>query len=112
MTDEKPRTQRQNRALHLLFGILADQLNEAGLDMKKTLRKDVEIPWTASNIKEFLWRPVMTAQLGKKSTTEMTTKDIDRVFETLTRHLGQKFSIELDFPSIESLSMRQRTKEK
>jgi glutamyl-tRNA synthetase len=29
------RTQRQNKALHLLFGMLADELNDSGLDMKK-----------------------------------------------------------------------------
>lgn len=100
---EKQRTLTQNRALHLLFTQLAQELNDAGLDMKKTLKPEIEIPWNGNTVKEYLWRPIMSAQLNKKSTTEMTTKDIDEVFNTLTRHLGEKFGIEIDFPSVESL---------
>ena len=41
----------------------------------------------------------MKAQLGKKSTTELNTKDIDLVFNTLARHLSEKLGIVIDFPS-------------
>lgn len=105
--EEKQRTARQNKALHLYFQHLADELNDAGLDMKKTLKPSVEIPWTATTIKDFLWRPVMKAQLGKTSTTQMTTKDIDRVYDTLNRHLSEKFGLTISFPSIESVMIAQ-----
>ena len=100
---EKPRTNQQNRALHLMFRTLADTLNEAGMDMKRTLKPDVDISWSGDLVKEYLWRPIQKAQLRKESTTALTTKEIDQVFETLTRHLGQKLGIEIEFPSIESL---------
>lgn len=102
------RTERQNRALHLLFKVLAQELNLAGLDMRKTLKPDVEIPWTPANVKEFIWRPIQFAQLGKESTTELTTADIDKVFDTLVRHLGQKFGMSLEFPSIETIMFKKR----
>lgn len=108
--NEKQRTSQQNRALHLLFTHLAEELNDAGFDMRKTLKPGVEIPWSGKTIKEYLWRPIMKAQLGKESTTEMTTKDIDRVFETINRHLGEKFGLHVDFPSVESIMMDLRTK--
>ena len=99
--EDKQRTLKQNKALHLMFEHLAESLNDAGLDMKKTLKPEVEIPWSKETIKEYIWKPIMKAQLGKKSTTEMTTKDIDKVFNTIVRHLGQKFGIEIEFPSMD-----------
>ena len=74
-TKEKQRTDQQNRALHLYFTQLAKILNEAGLDMRKVLKPSINIPWTAKSIKENLWRPIMKIQLGKDSTTELTTKE-------------------------------------
>jgi len=96
------RTITQNKALHLYFAHLASELNEAGLDMKKTLRPTIDIPWSGKTIKEFIWKPMMKAQLGIDSTTELTTKDIDSVFDTITRHIGDKFGLYVEFPSIET----------
>jgi hypothetical protein len=49
-----------------------------------------------------MWKPVMKIQLGKKSTTDLTTQEIDEVFETINRYLGEKFGIHVKFPSIDS----------
>lgn len=106
MGEQTKRTNQQNRAIHVLFQLLADTLNEAGYDMKRTLKHDVEIPWNATTAKEYLWRPIQQAQLGKKSTTELTTKEIDAVFETLNRHLASRFGLHVPFPSIEFLIER------
>lgn len=97
------RTTRQNRAIHLLFDMLAKELNENGLDMRRTLKPSIDIPWTGESVKEYLWRPVQQAQVNKKSTTELTTREIDEVFDTINRHLGTKFGIYVPFPSIETL---------
>jgi len=66
-------------------------------------RKD-HIPWNKDSVKTFLWKPIMKLQLGKKSTTEMTSGDIDKVFDTLNRHLSQ-FGISEPFPSIETIML-------
>lgn len=97
------RTLSQNAALHVYFKLVADKLNEAGLDMRKVLKPTVEIPWSPKAVKEYMWRPIMTAQLGKRSTTEMTTVDIDFVFDTINRHLGEKFGIHEPFPSLDTI---------
>jgi hypothetical protein len=81
--------------------MLSDELNNAGLDLIHTLRHDVAIPWNPSLVKELLWKKVQKAQLGKRSTTKLTTKEIDIVFETLNRHLGEKLGVHVDFPSEE-----------
>lgn len=101
---ETPRTISQNRALHLWFQLVAETLNEAGLDMRKVLKPQIDIPWTKQSVKEYLWRPIQKAMLLKDSTTELTTKDLDKVVEVLNRHLGQKLEIETPpFPSIQDI---------
>ena len=97
----KQRTLRQNRALHTYFGLLADELNTAGLDMKKVLKPHIDIPWSTETIKEFIWKPIQLAQLRKGSTTELTTKEIDLVFDTINRFIGDRFGLHIAFPSIE-----------
>jgi hypothetical protein len=104
MTDQ-PRTETQNRSLHLYFTHLAEALNEAGLDMRKILKPSIDIPWTPSSIKEFLWRPIMKAQLGIESTKDLTTKDIDKIYDTINRHLSEKFGLTVEFPSLETLAI-------
>ena len=65
----KQRTLTQNRCLHLFCEWLAETLNDAGKDMRSTLRHDVEIPWTRESVKEHLWRPIQKAMTEKHSTT-------------------------------------------
>jgi len=107
MTEAKQRTPSQNRALHLLFSELAQELTNAGLDMRKTLKPSIDIPWSGATVKEYLWKPVMKAQLNKESTTEMTTKEIDQVFDTINLHLSTKFGISVQFPSIDELMLKE-----
>lgn len=97
---DKKRTNLQNRALHIYFQMLANALNDSGLDMKKVLKPEVDIPWNKDTVKNYLWRPIQKAQIGKESTTELTTKEIDLIFNTLNRHIA-KFGIHEPFPSIE-----------
>lgn len=108
MTEEKPRTQQQNRALHLYFGLIAKALNEAGLDMKKVLKPGVEIPWSAQSVKDFMWVPIQKAQLRKEHTHELNSTEIDVIYDTLNRHLSEKFGISEPFPSIAEIINKQR----
>ena len=95
------RTLQQNKALHVLFQLLANELNDNGLDMRRTLKPGIDIPWSGNSVKEWLWKPVQKAQLNKDSTTKLTTVEIDKVFDTLVRHLGEQFGVQINFPSIE-----------
>lgn len=101
----KQRTAQQNRALHLYFGMVAETLNDAGLDIRAVLKPNVEIPWSPGTVKEYLWRPIQKILLQKESTKELTTTEIDRVFDVLNAHLA-KFGVHEPFPSIEELMNR------
>ena len=98
------RTTKQNRALHKYFELLADCLNDAGLDMKVVLKPSIQIDWTKDRVKEYLWRPIQEAYINETSTTKLETKDLNKIWLFLDRHLKEKFGkfAELpDFPSIE-----------
>ena len=97
----KTRTSQQNRAMHLYFDHLADELNLAGMDMKKVIQ--VDIPWTPYNIKEFLWRPIQRSMFGKISTTKLSTKDIDKIYDTINRVISERTGVHVAFPSVEEL---------
>jgi hypothetical protein len=98
----KTRTNPQNRSLHLFCELLAKELNEAGLDMKKVLKPNVDIPWNKTTVKEYIWRPIQKALTTKESTTDIDTKEPSEIWEIINRHLGEKFGIEVPrFPSEE-----------
>lgn len=102
------RTPAQNRALHKYFTMLADEMNAAGLDQRAVLKPEIDIPWTTESVKEQIWRPLQKIQLGKDSTTELSTTDIDKILDTITKHLGEKFGLTVEFPSIEALMNKER----
>ena len=102
----KQRTIQQNRAMHKYFQLVADRLNDAGLDMRIVLKPEVEIPWAPASVKEYLWRPIQRLMLQKESTTMLTTRDIDRVYETLNRFLAEKHGVSEPWPSFDDLLER------
>lgn len=94
--DDAPKNRRtltQNRALHLWLTMLADYLNDSGLDMKRTLKHDVEIPWTTTSAKNFLWRPIQKIMISKESTAAADTSEYNNVYLTLSRYLMQKHGL-------------------
>lgn len=97
------RTDQQNKALHLWFSLLATALNDAGYDMKKTIRQEIDIPWTAYSVKEYLWRPIQKEYLHKQSTTQLNTKNIDAIYDIVNRVIGERTGVYVEFPNIESL---------
>ena len=107
----KPYTDSQRKALHLYCELLAQSLNNAGLDMKKTLKEEIEIPWTKDLVKEHIWRPVQVAMTGIDSTTKLETVNCSEIYEVLNRHTAQKLGVSVAWPSIEELKNRSLAKE-
>ncbi len=103
--NDKPRTNQQNKALHLYFTLACQELTGAGLDIKKVV---ADIPWTPYNFKEYIWRPIQIAMTGKQSTTQLTTKEIDLIWEAVNRTMAE-MGLHVDFPSIDSIINQQRT---
>ena len=94
----KQRTNQQNAALHKYLSMLATELNDAGLDMKKTLRPEIDIPWTCDLAKTYLWKPIQKAVIDKDSTTKADRSEYTKVYEVLNRHTAEKFGICVPWP--------------
>lgn len=93
------RTLSQNAALHKYCQDVANELNEAGLDMRKVLKPGISIPWSKNSVKRHLWRPIQEAMFDKLSTTKLESKEVSEVYEVLNRHMAEKFGISVEFPS-------------
>ena len=98
----KPRTPEQNASLHLGLRRLADALNDAGLDVRQTLKEDFEIPWNEHLTKELIFRPVMEAMTNKKSTTELDRLEPSQIWDVIMKHLGERFGVYVPFPTDEN----------
>src|SRR3990167_6563159 len=100
---KRQRTIQQNKALHVLFAQIAEALNDAGYSVQTVIKTTHDISFTPYNVKELLWRNFQEMTLGKHSTTELTTKEIDEVYDQLNRFLGEKFGTHIPFPSLETM---------
>jgi hypothetical protein len=80
-----------------------------GIDMKNAMEvvKSFDSPVTAYGVKEYIWRPIQTAIIGKKSTTQLNKQeDIDKVYETICKVFGEMGIKVPPFPSYEELSYK------
>ena len=93
------RTVKQNSAMYKYFELLADDLNARGLDQRKVLKENVAIEWNKDSVKKYLWSPIQKAVMGEASTTKLDRGQVDLVYMTLAKHLAEKFSVMVDFPS-------------
>lgn len=94
-TSDDQRTEKQNNSLWLFMTILAETLNDMGLDQRKLLKPTINIPWTKDAIHDHLWVPIQEAMYGFKSTTKLKKLgQLDKVHEVLMRELGEKHGVE------------------
>jgi len=78
---------------------VANALNNAGLDIKKTLVADVG--WSSHTVKEIMWKNIQKALFNKSSTTKLSRVEVTKVYETMNRMLGERYGIYVEFPSRE-----------
>jgi hypothetical protein len=91
------RTLKQNNSMHLYYEMVASQLNDNGLDMRKFLKESFDIHWTGQNVKEYIWKPVQTVLFGSKSTTKIKKAEVSQVYDVINRKLAEH-GIHVPFP--------------
>jgi len=94
----RTRSSLQNNSLHVYCRMLAKELNAAGLDMRAVIKQDIAIDWSEETVKENLWKPIQKALTKESSTSNVNTKDYVIIYETLNRHLSEKFGISVPWP--------------
>jgi hypothetical protein len=96
----KQRSDKQNKSLHKYCSNLAETLNSAGITHRKFLGIMDEVENTPETIKA-VFRNYGKAKWGKKSTADLTTKEVMEIYEEFTRNLS-KIGIYEPFPSSDS----------
>lgn len=101
-TNKKIRTGTQNRALHKYLTMVSDELSNQGQTMQNITQKltMIEITPTMEGMKE-IWRAIQKSMFRKKSTAELTTKEINAVYDVMSMWLAKNFEISLPFPNVE-----------
>lgn len=108
--EEKQRTIRQNSALHLGFAQIAQELRAKDLTVGMVLEKGIEFYWTETLVKEALFKPIAKIMFDKDSTTQLTTKELQEVWESMSQAIGQS-GVYVPYPSSESEMLRNLTQE-
>ena len=94
----KQRTPKQRAALEVYCRLVSEELNAGGFDMVTVLKEGAEIPWVQETVKDRLWRPVQEVLIGTDKTSKAERSDYRAVYETLSRHLSQRFGISIPWP--------------
>ena len=96
---KRKRSNPQNNAMYKYFDLLAKELNDSGLDMRKVLTRRPDIPWSDKTIKEHIWWPVQEAMGLEASTAKLDKEQVSMVYEVVARFLSDKFGVYVPFPS-------------
>ena len=94
------RSYKQNKSLHLGCQNIADILIENNISLNVAF-KNLEVRPTMENIKA-IYRQIANAKYGVESTSELTRKQVDVVWEELTKALSETTGIYFEFPSEET----------
>lgn len=94
------RTTQQRKAIEVYCRLLADALNAAGFDMRTfPWREGLSVPWTQTAIKEKFWKPTQDAMLGKESSTQLETKEVNVIYEAVDAAISSRTGVHVEFPS-------------
>lgn len=103
------RSAKQNNALHLYLSQWAELLREHGIDMEMILKDGHKIPPTTELLKEEVWRKIQIAMFNKQSTTELSTDEINKIYDVITKTFGERYHLFVPWPCIETLENENTT---
>ena len=101
---EKPRTLSQNKSLHKLFTDVSSHCVSVGLDQKTVVNKleSYSCPTSPAFVKS-VWKAIQLSITGKESTTELTSKEVDEVYEVFSKFWSEITGEYFKFPNITNL---------
>ena len=90
------RTLTQNSAMWLYLDHVARAFNDNDISIEMVLKPD--ITWDSKGIKLLLWDKVMEAQIGKVTTTKLTTTEVTEIYDIMNKVISMKTGIHIPFP--------------
>ena len=96
------RSIQQNKSLHKYLEQIAEQLASSGQDMRQVVK--LPIKPTMENVKENMFKPVMSALYpDKESTTELTTTEMQECYQVFNEAIAQRLGVSADWPCEQSM---------
>ena len=99
LTEERQRTEAQNRSLHLWFRQVAKTLNDEGISQQVFIQAlidhGLEVPWTEESFKHSIWSVIAKAMTGVESTTEAGTTDYNAEYQGLCKFAATRLHVTL-----------------
>jgi hypothetical protein len=96
-------TDSQRKGAWKYMELRAEQLNDAGLDIRKVMKPTFNIPWTKDNVHDLLWIPIQKALFGTTSMRALKKLQVTKVHAVIERELAQSFGVDIiPFPSEET----------
>ncbi len=96
---------------HELLELLAEGLNDAGYEVRDGVVLTLPVRFTKENLKDDVIRPMMTAMYpDKTSTTQLTTKEVQAIYEQVDQVIASRTGVHVEWPSIESQRVESLTK--
>lgn len=107
----KQRTLQQNKSLHKYFDLMSQQLKVSGVTFQTFLAMNptLEMYWSPELVKK-VWKEVQFAMYGTNSTTMLSTKQIDEVYDVFNKMFGEITGEHVPFPSLEEQMLEDLTK--
>jgi len=93
------RSDKQNNSLHKYCEMLADELNDKGLDMRKVLKPEIDIPWSMETVKKYIWKKIQKIMFDTDSTADLTRPQVSQVFDVINRNMINVHNVNVPFPS-------------
>lgn len=96
------RTTKQNNSMWKFCRMVAAELNGVGATHKTLSILDgriIAFEWDEELVKKCIWNPVQMARTGKKSSTKLTTVEVDKIAKPIIDLLTKEFGFGLLFPS-------------
>ena len=100
----KQRTNKQNSSLWKWLTILAERLNDAGIDRVKLLQilkktPEIEIQNDKDSLYDEYWLPVQKAIYSDtEGSSDLDTVQIQKVYETMNKHSANTLGISEPWP--------------
>jgi deoxyribodipyrimidine photolyase len=104
---ETKRSTAQNKSLHKLFGDISRYCIEHNIDMQTVMEHMKRYRCEASTTAvKSTWHDIQKTLLNKSSTTELTTQELNEVYEEFSKMWSEITKQHFPFPSYDSLAMQ------
>lgn len=97
----KPRTEQQNKSIHLWFTAVAKECLETGVTVNDILGKTASLQVDEDFIK-WMFRRIGKKKYGKESTTQLESYQIDLIYDEMVKFFAEKVDPPMQLPPLPS----------